>query len=814
MSPEIQQQDATPATGAPEITGAQLLRLIQKPLENVLEKNVDREVDYEKQWQLLRLRKCDLYVRGLQFIGLDDSNGYADWMPVGPSNTMTGGTDDNNSGLYDYNIDIVDSFRKKYIAILGLRPFYNAVAVADDPQSEIDQKAARQANLCAVWMRAKWGIRVQNISMFDKQFTAGTVYIHNPFVADKQLFGEVEEPNYEAQSVDQPPTSDPLTGAQQPTAPLSVLQASAPKKYPGSGPAFYLYDGTMVTVPFSCRNFKKVPWLVLEKEDNRGMLLQMYGDALRSRMNKTGDIVEATDSAAQEQGKRTRAAMTSLTGTYRPGNDSLWTHYRCWFATFMYEFFPDKDIRDLLYEKFPDGLKISKVGGIIVRIENEAVGSVWGCVPPFPGNTIYQDPVCWGILGNQDIINFLANIAVAREERGLPTAIVQAGLIDTEALASRRYLPNEVLEAVPSFGGSLREAMVSLPTPNKDDGAGASLHAMVMDNTQTLLGLPPTVWGGQSQQETLGGRRLELSQGLMQLAVPGEMVSQGYVEAYDRGCKLIAAHAPKGFAIPVPDDKQGMTSEMLDLEALRAGKYHFESDPQMPMTHGEMVEQLTGIIKENPEMAVAMGLQSPLAAQAVRDYILPGMPDIPSPDADVRDKVVERIQELLRQQPIPGVPDPATGQPGPMLPSIQPEDFVDNPQQHMQLTKEWLNTGAGRKAASDPARMSGYQNVVAYGLLCEQKALPPPMPPPPPKPPSLTVTAKAVDLVNPAVQQILQQDFNLGANGSGMPPPMPQQQGAPPNGMPPNASHGPQHPMAPPTPGTSPMPPASGPMIQ
>ena len=788
------------------------MRLISKPVDEVVTKYVDQEANYEKQWQLLRLGKCDMYGRGLQFPILDDAAGYVGWSQNGLHTTNYPDSDgDDGYGTYDYNIDIIDSYGKKYTATLGLRPFYNAVAVPDDPQSEVDRKATRQANLYAVYLRRMWNLRVKNIQLANKHYYGGTVYNHNPFIADKETFGEVEEPQFTKKIVMQPGPPNPMTGQPGPMVPMEVVEQGQPKKYAASGPGFFLYDGMMVTVPFTCGDFKKVPWLLLEKEENRGILLQLYGKRLRSFLNEGGDIsANGPDSAAQEQAKRVRAQAASLTATYRPGQDSNWTHSRYWLTTAMYEFVQDDSLRALLYQKFPKGLNVCKVEGRTVKLENADLNAEWGCIPPFPGNTVYQDPICWGILGNQDIMNFVANIGVAREERGLPTAICDAELIDMDALNSRRYLPNEVISAKPQFGGSLREAMIPLPTPNKDDGSGAALMGMVENNTQVRLGLLPSVWGGTSQQETAAGQRMEISQGLQQLGVPGEMMSQGYADAYMRACKAIEEHGAKGMVIAGED---GVTSEMLDLDAMKAGKYHFESDPGMPMTRAEMVEVINGIIKENPDLAMAMGFMAPAAATALRDYLVPGMPDIPSPLGDVRDKVTERIQALLQQQPIPGPPDPMTGQPGPMMPSQLPEEYVDDPAQHMELTREWLNSSAGRKInpylTGESKNMAGYQNVVAYGLYCAMKATPPPPPPPAPKPPTLAISAKAVDLVDPAVSQILAQDFGLGAPNGGPAPEAPPNGGnpqgpgsgkppAPPNSASPN---GPQKAMAPAPPG-------------
>ncbi len=788
------------------------MELLSDPIKTVLQEKVDQEVDFEKTWQFMRLRKCDLYYRGLQFLNPSFNSGFLDWSPTGAPNP--GSDSQESGGLFDYNIDLVQNFGLKYQAALGMRPFYNVTAMPDDPQSEIDRKASAQANLIAGWCRHRWQIRIRNIELFYLQWVGGTVYPYTPYVSDKDLFGEIDEPQFTQRQVEIEPAGFKCQncGAKspQPTPEQMCPQCGSPlsennfeeaqtatvpefvgkKKYPGSGPALHFCTGYTVTVPFNCKDIRKAPYLLYEYEENQGVLLQMFGDALRGKMNDGGDVGGSDAGVVHQQGKLTRRSAQSLTGMYRQGSESTWTFSRYWLATSMYEYIKDKAKRDVLYEQYPDGLKVSRVEGNVVKLENEALADVWGAIPPAPGQTVYQDPVCYRFLGHQDIANDLINIAVAREERGLPSSIVEAGLIDTERLSQRPYLPNELIEAKAEYGGSLREAIVNLPTPNKDEGSGGRIMQAVQENLQQGSGMLPAVFGGGERQATAEATRTQLNQALMQLGIPGEMASLGYADIHLRACKQIAKYAPKGFRVQVPDDNQGMSSEMLDIEALREGNYHFESEPGIPMSFSEKRDQLNQIITQNPDLAQSMGLHDLTVAPAVRDYLLPNMPEIRGLNENVRDKVRERIQLLLEGEPIPS-PD---GQ-SPAMPSIQPEDYVDDPAQHAELVREWLNDKPGRKASADPAKEKGYQNVVAYGLQCSQKAVPPPPPAPPPEEPKVSVSLKGEDLIALGVAPNVAQEFGA---------PAPNVQGQPPQAIPPG-------PPAQTPPSGSAVPPSSGP---
>lgn len=737
----------------------QLLTLLRKDLTDLLSEKVDQEAEGEKTRQVMRLDKADKYYRGLQFLYPSiGENGSLGWSSVGtPTASDQGGE---SRGLYDYNIDIVKAYGRKYFGVLGLRPFHNLKAMPDDPQSEVDRKASRQADLAWQWLKAKWNARIRNIELFYHQWKAGTVYAYTPFIADKDLFGETREPQYVERAVEiepggyfcancgtkspQPeitPLMDDFGGVVENSvcpnckAPLGDINYQEPQTatvpelqgyetYPGSGAALNLCTGYTVTVPFDNKDFHKTPYLLYEYSEHRGELLRMFGQVLRSQLTESGDLPEAEAGPVHQQSEQARQAAASITGTYRPNNQTRWIIARYWLSPSMYEYVDDAAKRQALQKNFPDGLKISRVSGLIVKLENEALSSVWAVFEPEPGDYTYKDPMCWGILGSQDVVNDVVNIRIAREERGLPTSIADAELIDVDAINSRQYLPMEVIPSKAGHGGSLREAIVNLPTPNKDDGEAQSLIGLIDGNVQQHTGLLPPVWGGGEKAQTAEETKTRLNQALMQLSVPGEYASIGWITTATNAVKLIAKHAPKGFVVPIPDKQNGATSEMLDLDALRAGKFHFEGEPGIPMSWGEKQAQLNLIIGQNPELAAAMGLNAPMNVPALRDYVLPNMNDLRVPGEDVRDKVIETIQQLLEQQPIEQM-----GPNGPeRMPSIQPEEFVDDPVVQAEIVREWCLSAQGRKARVD--NPAGYSNVVAYGLLLSRMAAPPMIPGP------------------------------------------------------------------------------------
>lgn len=827
---------ATDATGADQLTEEQLLALLKDDVTRVLSEKVDTEVDFEKTWQYMRLRKTDLYYRGLQFTAPYLQSGYLDQAPVGGAAWPQSG-ELQQSGLLDYNMDIVQTYGRRYTSVLGLRPFYNAKGVPGDPSSELDRRAADQAEILAEWMDDIWKIRLRNIELFYWQWKAGTVWIYTPYIADKRLFGEQQEDQFSAGTMtldpggyrcpncgvrsEEPKVSGvsvegapPQMSCPNCDAPLSDVYKEDPvtaqvpefqgtQKYAGSGPALVMTTGYTTTVPFDSKDGNRCPYLLYEYEEDQGVLLQAFGESLRKKLDGAGNFMGSDGSTAKAQGFMSRQQEFSLMATPRMNVQARWTYSRYWLRTSMYEYVTSEDKRKILYDKFPDGIKAHLVQGNLVKIENESLADVWTAIVPEPGDAIYHDPQAWGILGQQDQINDAENIGMAYLERGLPTHIVDVDVLDPDQLNGSQFMPNEVIGAKPGAGARLDSAIKTLGhTPFPEDLA--AFIGSVESHVQNYTGLLPPVFGGGERQPTAEGQRTILNQALMQLGVPGEYAGWGWAEVREKAIKQIAKHAPKSFAVPMPG-KAGApgASQMVDLDALRNGHWHLIPEPGVPMSWAEKRDQLSGIIKENPAMAQAMGLQSPINIPIVRDYILTGMHELRIPGEDMRNKVMMSIiPQLLQGQPTMG----PNGSP---QPSVMPEDFADDPAECAELAKEWLNSPQGLKEQG--TNIAGYKNVLAWGMAQSSKV-------PPPAPdikPSFGLSAKVEDFPPPVQAQMFAKlGINIdpsmfapppppmgapGPEGLGGPPPPAGSPGEPPpSGPPPSGPGGPAVPQPPP----------------
>ena len=729
------------------------LEFLKGELNAVLQQNVDAEVQQEKTWQYMRLRKCDLYLRGLQYIApLMGPGGSMDYTAIG-SNTLgyAAGPGGEAAGVLDYNIDIIKGYCRKFVGSMGTRAYYNMKCLAEDNASESDRMARKEADKVYQWLMRAWNIRMKNIDLFYHAFKSGTRYLYHPIAPDAKMFGMRTEPILEEVQVPQPGTGGPICPQcrqsesmdgicpqcgipmeDQPPMMLSVPQKVGEQTYANSGPILKICTGMEVTVPFDAKELNDCPYLVYEYDEHPGVLLQLYGQKLRQHLDPTTGAVVQGDTVQQQQGSITRAQAASLSGMTRQGQKTRWPHSRIWFMPPMYEMFQSEEKRQYLRENFPKGVRISRVAGKVVALDEEALTDVWTAVKVEPSDFLYNDPFCWGILGQQDLTNDFYNLLFALSERKLPMTIVHAGWLDMQALSNKGTLPSEVIEAMPAAGQRLQDGFATISTPNGALQEYLPLLDKIDYTAQQHTGLTPPVFGANEKDPTAEGARLRIQQALMQNAPIGELHAQAYVELVTKCVHLVAEHAEGLPTIETPDGPV----PMFDVEKLRGGRFKFEAEVGVPMSWAEKTDMLGSIIKQNPEVAAAMDLDKPYNAGAVRDYLLPGMNDLKVANENYQKAVNDRIQKLLKGAPVEG-PD------GSLTPSIPVQQFVDNNAVFASLIQQWCNDDSGIKAAEE--NPNGFANVVAHGMA-QLAAAQPPMPPPeaPPAEPGASAPEPAI----------------------------------------------------------------------
>jgi len=718
----------TPLPLETEPAAADPIEKLRDPLTRLCDEHIKRECASEKSQRYLQISRVGQYMQGNQYVALSSNaiTGAMDYASV-----LGGGKRAEDSGVYDYNFGIIGPYGDKYAALLGSKPFYNSAAVARNAKREADRQAAKSANSVREWLSSCWHLPSYNVEYFSRLWDSSEVYGYLQYVADERTFGKVEVPQYEEQLVELEPGGflcrncgeksqapeqlDSVDPMGMPTienvcpackSPISDFNWEEPvtvtvpqfvgmARFPQSGPMLTLTTAAYVTTPLDLKRFEDATYLDYAYEEQKGVLLEFFGDDLRKHMESAEGDVRGGSADDTGQGKQTRLSEFSQNGTTIPAMANRLTFARTWLKPAMYEYLKDKELRTSLRGDYPDGVKLSFVEGILVRMEAEDLHDVWTVGVPKSGKGIQHKPLAWAFLGHQDALNDALNIQIALMETSLPSFMYRSDMVSQNAMERKSYLPNSSIPVLPGFGMSLRDGIAQLPTATVPDHADV-LPGIIISNMESGSGLVPSAYGGQSGPRKTGLEAEQmLQQSLQVLSTPGMGCSKFWAAIWTMAVRMVAKYAEKD--IEFSNSTGGVSNtEVIDLEALKGGEYAFKAEVGIPMSLGERQSRIDTILSQSPAAAVALNLVppegqpyvNPANAQAVASYLLPGITDLDTS-------------------------------------SQQPEEFVINYAVEAQNVGQWCLRQGQQEAKTNAV---GYRNVVLYGMRCAALSAPPPMP--------------------------------------------------------------------------------------
>lgn len=782
-----------------------LIALVSKSILSVMEGELSDANDPDRIW-LLRFahRNYTLY-RDLMTFAANSITGIVDVTGVAGPISSVGDDDGFQSG--DYSQNIYRGFCRKLEGVLGNR-IPTVVAVPNDPDDEEAIQATKSANAAAGYIIQKCDMRVKMLELVFSIFNFGTIFWQIEWVIDGEKYGYDMVPDPAApQTIEsvlgdgqficpQCTTPNPGTPEQPPancvecTAPLSIIDFHPPtpvtipnpnipmKQVPRGSLEIDLRNCTEVYVPLDSYGVDdpNCGWLRYEKDIHKAVALSdpTYGEKLRKNQKDSG-FNDSKESTASQYAQQIRSSFSSPIGLIRSLRTNQWTKVRTWWKPSMVNMVTDEGHRKTLKENFPNGFVYTSIRGMIVDIQAAELAKDWREVKPEPSCRIMGDALGNDFVQPQEIVNNTLNQQQETIERSNQPIFADPTRIDTDAFQANRATPGRIFPAIKPAGGSLRDILFQPEAVVFSEQIPAHTQ-MVEERAKNIAGLPDTVWGGgDSDEPTARQAELKRNAAMQQLSTQWLMIGRSLEFVNRQACEKLAEYDQGTIEFSKRNQFGKFDKQVIEAKRLKSKLYHFEADEAVPMTWGQQRDILMWFMEKPSELADAYGLNDPLNIAKNKNLI--GIPGEHVPMMDDRDKGMAVIQILLGQQTIPGEPDPATGQPGPMRPSLEPA-WEDNHAFMADLAHKYLTVNHTLNTDNP----DGYANVVAWGQAQEEMANTPP--PPEPTKKNVSLSVKPQD-IGPAATQAALTDAGIIQPGTPVefPPPPPTSGVMPPPGM-------------------------------
>lgn len=495
-----------------------------------------------------------------------------------------------------------------------------------------------------------------------------------------------------------------------------------------------LFGGLETRRPYWAKTLKQHPWIGIDIEASRDSIASAFPDYAEEIQQDSSKEEEANDRSAR-LGSMTPQPPQGLgwTPTVASGasNTHLATYSRYWFRPSTYWRIKKKEVRELLFKEYKDGIFAQFCGETLLNCINESMDEHLDLSYGLTGDGANPPALCDNMVPVQEGLNSAYNLALeALEYCSFPPIVVDGSMISTTELQHRKMRPADLLEIKVPAGKNIEQAFFQ-PQIKDTSVAIQNVITEAFKWAEYLSGAGGALTGGGIQNNrTAQAYVTARNQAMGRLAIPFQSGKSLLARIEE---KLVHEFSTKHtrdevFAV-VGKGSKGWEERVINLTTARGKVRAYAEDSEtIPTTWAQKQAIWQQLISSNNPVIQAL-LADPNNTELWSQAL--AVPEISIPGKEQRNRMYERIEQLLAAgapqpgQPVQPPPQNINGQviqmpaqPGPPTPTIPFRQVTDNPAICLAVIQEWASTEEGQNA--EGTNPNGFANVLAYGAQCMQ----------------------------------------------------------------------------------------------
>lgn len=486
--------------------------------------------------------------------------------------------------------------------------------------------------------------------------------------------------------------------------------------------------------------FKSTPYLinaVLQHESKLRAAYPLKADKIGAK----GSGSAASGNMSDEYDRRVQAQLVQAPQPHgffastSTGLEGMVTYKRAWIRNWGLWSHPKAEIRAKLLAKFPDGCYVAFAEKEFLEARNENPDKFWKMCLALPGEGLYRQGVGDSTISINKRLNDTENIKQEFiEHSAFPTLLGDGRFISAEGWQNRKQEAGSMFLIHPENAGMSvpLQSMIYQPTMRLDGNVYEHGNSL-MELGQFVSGAYPSIFGGgMPHNETAHGYAQARDAALGRLQMVWKKVKNFHADIMQIAIECFRENRTEDAELTVLQKSQEYASQYIALEDLQGNiTVTLEDDDDWPATIGEVRDYMTQMAQYSPNLFQAI-TADPANASFTKKYL--ASPDVIVPGEDSYLKQLRVIDQLLASQPVQGPPQlgPNGPMPGPWIPSIQPDMWIDDHQVCIATNKAWAAEKGLDVKVMNPM---GYMNVIAntqmhiQQMMQEQMQLNPPPPP-------------------------------------------------------------------------------------
>lgn len=762
-----------------------------------------RRMEVEQSWE------ARLFKRGYHYLLPRRGGG---WYLPSPTTGFGAGRQIQQAALYETNVygahcDIITSALVRDIPECRFEPFnpnYDPDITAADSAEDFKEIFARNNDLRALHTQAA-----------DYMCTDGRVLFYTRMVLDGQRFGYEDAADDNPLSPDDEtsgaPDSPNLEEGQQETQELNdspesdeeVSTPAAPKRKPRAREITDVFGKLEHKLPIQTQNQSEMDFVFAFRDMHvsraKGIYSWVADDIVANgSKGKSGKIRAGGGMPELELDRIARInCALALPGTYVTGDtfNQDTTEYHCWLrpSAFM-DIDNSKGVRDSIMKKAPDGMLAVYCGDTFCFARNENMDDHLHVLQCFPGSGQNRIALMSKVLSVQKRLNNFLDLLYDYFIKCVPAMWLPEPMINVEAVQEQGNTPGAKHPYLYTNGVELKNAIVVEDAPQPNPMLWTVITAFFKDLPEMLSGALPSLFGAESNTDTVGGISIQRDQALGRLSSPWGALQSATATYFRQAVQCAAACREKLGQTSLSQSVKGRQITV-DASALKGNVLCFPNvDSNFPETWVQRSSRFQQLMSEsgtNPSVNKLLSL--PKNMKIAKDAV--GLTELDVPEAASLDKQLGEFEILLKTGPQPNPQieqakedllqhasdaekagqqqqfEKLLPQAQAAIVALSPEvstipvmqDASEDHSTEAQVCMDWLISPEGRKyKRGTEEERAAWANVhlhwQEHDAMAKKLA-----PPQPQKPPSESVSA-AVDKMPPAVAaQLLGKFYGINA---------------------------------------------------
>lgn len=544
--------------------------------------------------------------------------------------------------------------------------------------------------------------------------------------------------------------------------------------------------GLELLLPPTCEELWEFPYLIRRRIVPKSTVRAAYEELADEIGNRgEGDFNDSVSMTLEKRAQIQAVLGTTVENRTLPSQQMDHVYYgECWLRRTAFFQEEDKDTRKELLDLFPDGVCIVTADDLFLEARSERMDDHWRICHALPGKGQIREPIGGSLVQIQEIINDLVNMIRDTIEFTMPMTFVDQGVFDIRKLARSANGAGMMYNATRQGGRPIGEGFYQTNPGQVSQYAITLLNDLRTTWAQFACGAFPAAYGGGSGgNNTAQGIEIERNSALGRVSLFLRCLTEHYaacaplvIKDYrENGTEPITVvdKAPSGDyrtdSVTPEDIEVGSARTMPELDEEYPTTWPQKQAALLQMFANPLYQGMLALISNAGEIKRTLGHDLKVPGEDAYEYqhklikrLLEEAP-VPGPMVPVMlppDPNAPPVLDTATGQPAPAPPqqavDPMTGQPmmqpGPALPSIQPQQIEDHISM-LQACIDYYYSEEGQIRGAQPEE-PGWQNFMLHAAQRQAAAIEQMQTMPPMQPGATPLPAQVPSALPPRVAPI------------------------------------------------------------